>query len=70
MFSKDKPEVEKSADGDPKFAFSGKSTTTAKFSEPGDYILHVAINDYSGEGGGAGFQCCWTNGFVKVNVTR
>jgi hypothetical protein len=69
-FSKDRPEVEKSDDGDAKLAFSGKSTTTAKFSEPGDYVLKVTINDYSGEGGGAGFQCCWTNGFVKVNVTR
>jgi hypothetical protein len=25
------------------------------------------VNDYSGEGGG-GFQCCWTNGQVRVTV--
>ncbi len=48
-------------------AFSGKATTTATFSEPGEYVLHVTANDYSGEGGG-GFQCCWTNGQVKVTV--
>ena len=39
--------------------FSGKATTTAKFSEPGDYVLHVIANDYSGDGGG-GEVCCWT----------
>ena len=48
-------------------AFSGKATTNIRFSEPGDYVLHVTANDYSGEGGG-GFQCCWTTGLVKVSV--
>jgi len=46
---------------------NGTATTTAKFSEPGDYILHLLVNDSSGEGGG-GFQCCWTNGEVRVAV--
>ena len=32
--------------------FSGKATTTVRFSEPGDYVLHVTANDYSGDGGG------------------
>ena len=48
-------------------AFSGKATTNVTFSAPGDYILNVTANDYSGEGG-AGFQCCWTTGKVKVSV--
>ena len=47
--------------------FSGKANTTVSFSEPGDYILHLLANDYSGEGGG-GFQCCWTNAQIKVTV--
>lgn len=47
--------------------FSGKSTVEAKFSEPGDYVLHVVANDYSGDGGG-GEQCCWTFADVKVSV--
>jgi len=47
--------------------FSGKATTNVTFSAPGDYILNVTANDYSGEGG-AGFQCCWTTGKVKVSV--
>ena len=32
--------------------FNGKATTTVTFSEPGDYVLNVTANDYSGEGGG------------------
>jgi hypothetical protein len=48
--------------------FSGKATTSVKFSEPGEYVLHVTANDYSGEGGG-GFVCCWTTAMVKVSVS-
>jgi hypothetical protein len=39
----------------------------ATFGTPGDYLLRVQANDESGEGGG-GFQCCWTNTYVKVTV--
>ena len=49
-------------------AFSGKATVTAKFSQPGEYLLHVTAEDYSGEGGG-GEVCCWTTAIVKVTVT-
>jgi hypothetical protein len=51
----------------PNTAFTGKMITTATFSEPGEYTLRVAGNDWSGEGGG-GFQCCWTSAQVKVSV--
>jgi hypothetical protein len=53
--------------GKPLEPYSGKAATTVKFSEPGEYLLHVTINDYSGLGGG-GSGCCWTNALVKVNV--
>ena len=46
---------------------TGKATTTATFSVPGEYVLRAQANDVSGEGGG-GFQCCWTNVHVKVVV--
>ena len=46
---------------------TGKATTTATFSAPGEYMLRAQANDVSGEGGG-GFQCCWTNVHVKVVV--
>ena len=48
----------------------GPATTTATFSEPGQYLLRVRANDASGVAGAGHAQCCWTNGFVKVNVTR
>jgi hypothetical protein len=42
-------------------------TSTATFAAPGEYLLRVQANDESGEGGG-GFQCCWTNAYVKATV--
>jgi hypothetical protein len=65
-FDKPKPAVEKlpAVDG---AAFTGRATTHVTFSDPGDYVLHVIANDYSGEGGD-GFGCCWTTGLVKVSV--
>lgn len=48
-------------------AFTGKATTTVTFSEDGEYVLQLVANDSSGDGG-RGFQCCWTNGQVKVSV--
>jgi hypothetical protein len=67
-FDKARPEVEKLRGGGVNELFSGKAATTARFSEPGEYILHVMANDYSGEGGG-GEVCCWTTALVKVTVT-
>jgi hypothetical protein len=63
------PEVQKLAGGTPGVRFSGKAETNVTFTAPGDYVLHVTANDYSGEGG-QGFQCCWTNGQVKVSVSK
>jgi len=42
----------------------GRATTTATFSEPGEYRLRALASDGSGFGG----QCCWTNGYVSVRV--
>jgi hypothetical protein len=65
-FANERPKVEELPAKSPA-AFSGKATTIATFDQPGDYILHITANDYSGEGGG-GFQCCWTTAQVKVSV--
>jgi hypothetical protein len=46
---------------------SGMASTTARFSQPGEYILRAYANDASSEVGG-GFQCCWTTAHVKVTV--
>ncbi len=51
-------------------ADGGRSMTTASFSAPGDYVLRVRANDYSGNVAGGHAQCCWTNGYVKVTVAE
>jgi len=67
-FSSDKPAVEDASfAAPPKTSFQGKAVTAATFSEPGEYVLRVVANDWSGEGG-RGFQCCWSNAQVKVSV--
>jgi len=65
-FANPRPPVEAAAAGEGA-PFSGKATTTATFSEPGEYTLYLVANDWSGRGGG-GFVCCWTNALVKVSV--
>jgi hypothetical protein len=44
---------------------TNKATTTATFSEPGEYILYLLVSDGSYQPQ----QCCWTNGYIKVSVT-
>lgn len=44
----------------------GEVTTTATFSEPGDYVLRIwAIENFRA----VDQHCCWTTAFVRVNVT-
>ena len=43
-----------------------RAETTVTFAEPGQYLLRVLANDRSG---GGGSQCCWTNAFMRVNVS-
>jgi hypothetical protein len=63
-FDKARPDLDK---GEGTAAYNAKATTKATFSEPGEYVLHLTANDYSGDGGG-GFGCCWTTSVVKVTV--
>ena len=47
----------------------GRAVSTATFSEPGDYVIQVVVDDGSGENAGNfGYHCCWTNTQVKINV--
>lgn len=67
-FTNNKPAVEKiEGKATAALPFVGKASTTATFSEPGEYVLRVVANDASGDGG-RGFQCCWSNAYVKVSV--
>jgi hypothetical protein len=53
-------------------AAEGMANTTVVFREAGDYVLRVqAINDTERRNEptyGFEFYCCWTNGYVRVNV--
>jgi hypothetical protein len=46
-FSKVKPDVKKIQRPDVHAAFTGKSTTSVTFSQPGEYMLNVTANDCS-----------------------
>jgi hypothetical protein len=65
QFSEQSPRAEGTLDAK---GFSGKATTMVTFPQPGEYMLHVQANDYSGPGG-SGFQCCWSNATVRVKVS-
>jgi hypothetical protein len=47
----------------------GAATSMATFSEPGDYLVRVRATDSSITAAGHA-QCCWTNAFFKVTVTK
>jgi hypothetical protein len=53
---------------------SGVAATTVTFDQPGRYVLRVqAINDTENRSNptyGFEFHCCWTNGYVEVNVVE
>jgi len=67
-FDKDRPELQTLTGGGANQPYSGKAVVMAKFGAPGDYMIHVTANDFSGVGGG-GEQCCWTTALIKVTVT-
>lgn len=51
-------------------ASAGAQTASmATFSEAGEYLIRVRASDSSLTAAGHA-QCCWTNGFFKVTVTR
>ena len=59
------------SDASPAIDETGKAVTTATFSEQGEYVLRVLAWDDSGGQSAimaGGFFCCWTNGFVTVQV--
>jgi len=48
---------------------AGKATTSARFTEPGEYVLQAVVDDGSGESAGNfGYHCCWTNAQLKITV--
>jgi hypothetical protein len=63
------PKVKIDAGGPVGVEFRGSAVTNVTFSTPGDYVLHLNVDDFSGRGSGE-TGCCWTTALVKVNVTQ
>jgi len=59
----DEPEVIQLPEG------RGVARVIAVFSEPGEYLLLARVDNWSATDSSSGSQCCWTNGYVRVNVT-
>lgn len=49
---------------------SGTAETSATFGQPGDYVIRVRADNFGRVDTNPGNQCCWTNGYVKVTVSR
>ena len=49
---------------------TGKAMTLVTFTEPGDYVVRVKGDAFGYSDSSAGNQCCWTNGYQRVTVTR
>ena len=48
----------------------GIASVIATFSEPGEYILRAQADNFRAVDSASNDQCCWTNGYVRVRVTR
>ena len=46
----------------------GTVTTSATFTQPGEYVLRVRADNFGRLDTSPGNQCCWTNGYIKVAV--
>lgn len=45
-------------------------TTQATFSEPGDYIIRLRVDNFQAPDSQFDNVCCWSNGYVPVTVTE
>ena len=46
----------------------GTARVIVTFSVPGEYLMLAQVDNWSAPDSGSGDQCCWTNGYVRVNV--
>jgi len=46
----------------------GRATAAATFSEPGEYVVRVRVDNFKAPDSTQADQCCWTNGYVVVTV--
>ncbi len=43
---------------------------TVTFDQPGEYLLRVMVDNHRAVDSSQGNQCCWTNGYLEVSVSR
>ncbi len=48
----------------------GTTRVWATFSMPGEYVLLGQVDNFRRPDSSSGNQCCWTNGYVRVNITE
>ena len=46
----------------------GTARVIVTFSEPGEYLMRAQVDNWAATDSSSGSQCCWTNGYVRVNV--
>jgi hypothetical protein len=47
----------------------GTARVNATFSAPGEYVMRATADNWDAEDSTANDQCCWTNGYLRVNVS-
>jgi hypothetical protein len=45
-----------------------QASTQATFSAPGEYIVRARVDNHRAPDSTPADQCCWTNGYIRVNV--
>ena len=45
-----------------------EAVTRATFTEPGEYVVRLRVDNFSAPDTRFGKQCCWSNAFVPVTV--
>jgi hypothetical protein len=46
----------------------GLATTRATFSEPGEYVIRLRVDNFQAPDSKFDNQCCWSNAFIPVTV--
>lgn len=49
---------------------AGTAQVIANFTEPGEYLLRIQVDNWAGPDSSEADQCCWTNVYQRVTVVR
>lgn len=56
------------SDGEDHFDSENMTATIATFTEPGEYVVRVRVDNFAARDSQAVDQCCWTNAYLPVVV--